>query len=205
MTKKHDIIWLDVTDSTNDEAARRISDLDNLSVLSAASQTSGRGQRTNIWISEPGKNLTFPIVLKYRDPGSPDDGTLLPPFEARDQKIISDITAESVISFLRKHGISGTVKLPNDILVNRRKICGILIEHTVRGMYLTHSRVGIGLNVNQIDFDPSIPAPTSIALQQQKVKDPAHNSGLDLNTCLEDFMDIFTHALLQRLQPDPQP
>ena len=204
MTKKHDIIWLDVTDSTNDEAARRISDLDNLSVLSAASQTSGRGQRTNIWISEPGKNLTFTIVLKYRHPGSPDDGTLLPPFEARGQKMISDITSESAISFLRKHGISGTVKLPNDILVNGRKICGILIEHSVRGMYLTHSRVGIGLNVNQTDFDPSIPNPTSMVLQLEE-KDPVHNSGLDLNSCLEDFMDVFTHALLQRLQPDPQP
>ena len=204
MTKKHDIIWLDVTDSTNDEAARRISDLDNLSVLSAASQTSGRGQRTNIWISEPGKNLTFTIVLKYRHPGSTDDGTLLPTFEAKDQKMISDITAASVISFLRKHGITGTVKQPNDILADGRKICGILIEHTVRGMYLTHSRVGIGLNVNQTHFDPSIPNPTSMALQLEE-KDPVHNSRLDLNTCLEDFMDIFTHALLQRLQPDSQP
>lgn len=57
MTKKHDIIWLDSTDSTNNEAKRHISDIDNMSVLSALNQTSGRGQAGNSWSSAPGENL----------------------------------------------------------------------------------------------------------------------------------------------------
>ena len=64
MAKKHDIIWYDKLDSTNDEAKRRISDIDNLSVLSAMEQTAGRGQRGNKWSSCCGENLLFSIVLK---------------------------------------------------------------------------------------------------------------------------------------------
>ena len=66
MTKKYDIIWSEELDSTNDEARRRISDLDNLSVLSVERQTAGRGQRGNSWKSAPGENLTFSIILKFR-------------------------------------------------------------------------------------------------------------------------------------------
>ena len=205
MTKNHDIIWLDETDSTNDEAARRISYLDNLSVLSAVKQISGRGQRKNVWISEPGKNLTFSIVLKFRHSDSPADSSLLPPLAAREQQMISDITASTAVSFLRKHGIIAQIKQPNDILVDGRKICGILIEHTVRGMHLVHSIVGVGLNVNQKHFDPSLPAPTSVALLHEEKEDPARNSELDLNSCLEEFMDLFILALQQRLQLDSQP
>ena len=64
MTNKHDIMWFDSLDSTNDEAARHISDIDNLSVLSALEQSKGRGQKGNSWLSAPGINLTFSVVLK---------------------------------------------------------------------------------------------------------------------------------------------
>ena len=200
MTKKHDIIWLDVTDSTNEEAARQIQKLDNLSVLSAGTQTSGRGQRSNVWMSEPGMNLTFSIVLKYNQPDVSEAGRL-PSFMAKDQKLVSDMTAASVLEFLANHGIEGTIKLPNDILVDGRKICGILIEHSVRGQYLTHSIIGIGLNVNQRCFDATIPNPVSMLLVKEERKDPALKE-LDLNLCLEEFMDIFIRALQQLLPQD---
>ncbi len=177
MAKKHDIIWLDTVDSTNDEARRRISDLDNLSVLSALEQTAGRGQRGNSWSAASGKNLTFTIVLKY---GS----HTLPLVRALDQFAISEITALTVIDLLALHGIEAKIKWPNDIYVGDRKICGILIEHSVREGMLSSSIVGVGLNVNQTEFDPSLPNPTSMILQNTA-------TDFEIHEILKVFMDIF--------------
>ena len=176
MKNKHDIIWLDSTDSTNDEARRRFSDLDNLSVLSAERQTSGRGQRGNQWSSEPGENLTFSIIMKFGEGFMPD-------VRAIDQFIISEITALSVVDLLAAHNIEAKVKWPNDIYVGDRKICGILIEHSLRDGSLSWSIVGIGLNVNQTVFAPLLPNPTSMAL--------CSGHSLPLKPLLEEFMDIF--------------
>ena len=151
MENKTDIIWLDSIDSTNDEARRRILTLDNLSVLSALEQTGGRGQRENKWHSEPNQNLTFSIVLKN------------PPVKAADQFIISEITAVTLVSFLAEHGIEADIKWPNDIYVGDRKICGILIENSLRGEWIQHSIIGIGLNVNQKAFSDDLPNPISMA------------------------------------------
>ena len=176
MTKKHDIIWLDSVDSTNTEVARRISDIDNLSVLSARKQTAGRGQRGNGWSSAEGQNLTFSIVLKYGD--SPH----ITPLRAIDQSAVNEVAALSVIDILSAYGIDAKIKWPNDIYVANRKICGILIENSIFGDRLATSVVGIGLNVNQTEFDPSLPNPVSMAL-----------CGVctDPENLLEEFMDIF--------------
>lgn len=178
MKSKHDIIWLDSTDSTNDEARRRFSELDNLSVLSAECQISGRGQRGNNWESNPGENLTFSIILKF------DEG-VMPEIRAIDQFIISEITALSVVDLLAAHDIEAKVKWPNDIYVADRKICGILIENTLKGHVLVASIIGIGLNVNQREFTPSIPNPTSIAQCLRR-------NLLSTHDLLEELMDIFT-------------
>ena len=177
MAKKHDIIWLDSIDSTNEEARRRISTLDNLSVLSAMQQTAGRGQRGNTWSAKPGENLTFSIVLKY---GS---GTI-PEIRALNQSVISEITALSVVDFLEANGIEARIKWPNDIYVDDKKICGILIEHSVRDGLLASSIIGIGLNINQRNFDVNIPNPTSMALCLDR--------SLPLSKVLDDFMGTFS-------------
>ena len=152
MTKKHDIMWLDTVDSTNDEARRHISDIDNLSVLSALEQTAGRGQRGNRWTSRPGENLTFSIVLKS------------PVLMADDHFALNEIAALSVTDFLSIYGIKAEIKWPNDIYVDGRKICGILIENSFRGKSISTSIIGIGLNINQRNFDVNLPNPTSMVL-----------------------------------------
>ena len=183
MAKKHDIIWLESIDSTNEEARRRISSLDNLSVLSAFCQKAGRGQRGNTWSAKAGENLTFSIVLKF--------GTEpLQHIRAADQFAISEMTALSVIDLLAVHGIEAKIKWPNDIYAGSRKICGILIENSVRKSVLSSSIIGIGLNVNQTEFDPSLPNPTSMKLciipSQDSTAEP-----ISLTSLLEEFMDIF--------------
>ncbi len=189
MAKKHDIIWLDSIDSTNEEAKRHISDIDNLSVLSAYEQTEGRGQRGNTWTSTPGENLMFSIVLKN------------PKISARDQFSINEITSLSVVDFLSQHGISARIKWPNDIYVGSKKICGILIENSLRGSDISSSIIGIGLNINQRNFDVNLPNPTSMVLCQTDLSCHSDSSqchsersdeSFDIRTCLEEFMDIFT-------------
>ena len=182
MTKKHDIIWLESVDSTNEECRRRISEIDNLSVVAALSQTSGKGQKGNVWLSEPGKNLTFSVVLKFP---ATDIKSELEPMLAYDQFVLSEITSLSIVDLLAEHGIEAKIKWPNDIYVADRKICGMLIENSLRGEWIQHSIIGIGLNVNQRNFDVTLPNPTSMVLLQDSLPD------YGLRELLEGFMDIF--------------
>lgn len=189
MKRDYDIIWSDSVDSTNDEARRHILELDNLSVLSAISQTSGRGQRGNVWLSEAGANLLFSIVLKFEGEDIRDSQgrLLLSPVQAYDQFVISQIATLSVVDMLAAHDIQARIKWPNDIYVGDKKICGMLIENTVKGKWLSSSIIGIGLNVNQRNFDVNLPNPTSMSLCSDEVQSP-----FDLKELLEEFMDIFT-------------
>lgn len=184
---KADIMWIGSTDSTNEEAKRHISDIDNLSVLSALEQTAGRGQRGNQWHSAPGENLLFSIVLKYRKDEMLSD--TLSPVRACDQFVISEAAALAITDFLSGYGISAKIKWPNDIYVGDKKICGILVEHSIRGEWLSNSIIGIGLNINQRNFNVNLINPTSISLQT--------GMSYDIKESLDDFMEIFT-AYLER-------
>ncbi len=170
MTNKHDIMWFDSLDSTNRYAREHISDLDNLSVVAVGTQTAGKGQGDHKWHSEAGKNLLFTIVLKE------------PSVAAKDQKQISDTTAESLKELLSRHGIEAWIKPPNDIWVGDKKICGILIEHSLIGSRISWSIIGIGLNVNQTVFPAELPNPTSMALER---------AGSDIMEVLAEFIEIF--------------
>ena len=119
----------------------------------AVEQTAGRGQRGNTWSSRAGENLTFSLVWEADF------------LAAKEQFVLSEAVALAVVDTLAGYGIEATVKWPNDIYVGHKKICGILIEHDlgVAGR-LARTIVGIGLNVNQTEFEEWIPNPTSIAL-----------------------------------------
>jgi BirA family biotin operon repressor/biotin-[acetyl-CoA-carboxylase] ligase len=170
MTKNNDIIWLTEVDSTNKYVKSNIDSLDNLSVVSALSQTAGRGQGDHTWQSEPGQNLLFSILLKEPD------------VAPNCQKAISDAVAESMVKLLEKHGIEAWIKPPNDIWVRDKKICGILIEHALRSGRISWSILGVGLNVNQTVFPSDLPNPTSMALE---------NQGGNLETILSEYLEIF--------------
>ena len=167
-----DIIWLASTDSTNEEAKRRISDIDNLSVVSALEQTQGRGQRGNTWSSNTGENLTFSLILKSIG------------IQARNQFILTEFASLSIVEFLVRHGIEAHIKWPNDIYVGSGKICGILIENSIRGDHISESIIGIGLNINQRNFEEWIPNPTSMSLCTKETT-------FDIRLCLEELTDIF--------------
>ena len=146
------IHWFDTIDSTNTRLLADQAGLPDRTVYAALFQTAGRGQKGNRWESRPGENLTFSFLLK------PDD------IPAREQFILSQVVALGLIDFLRGEGVAATIKWPNDIYVGDRKICGTLIEPTLSGGRVSAAVAGIGLNLNQRDFDPSLPNPTSLGL-----------------------------------------
>ena len=75
------------------------------------------------------------------------------------------VMAYAVAGAIREYaGLSAQIKWPNDIYVDNKKIAGILIENKVRGKVIYETIAGIGINVNQVQFDSSIPNPTSVRL-----------------------------------------
>ena len=146
------IHWFDTIDSTNTRLLADKDGLPNRTVYAALFQTAGRGQKGNRWESRSGENLTFSILLKPQD------------IRVREQFILSQVVALGLLDFLRSEGVTATIKWPNDIYVGDKKICGTLIEPTLSGGQLSSAVAGIGLNLNQRVFDPSIPNPTSLSL-----------------------------------------
>lgn len=176
------IIYRDEVSSTNSHLRGLIGhkELPEGSVVVAGFQTAGRGQIGNVWESEAGRNLTFSMVL-YPD--------CIP---ANHQFLISQIAALSVKETLDAYVDGVTVKWPNDIYWNDRKICGMLIENDLSGWSLYCSVIGIGLNLNQDTFRGDAPNPVS--LRQITGKE------YDWNEVLKRFLSIMYNKYLLLLQ-----
>lgn len=147
-----EIINIEETESTNSYLARIAAESAHGTIASAYRQTAGRGQRGNSWESEPGKNLTFSILLK---------GTGVAP---SGQFSLSEACALGVASTLRRYIGQASVKWSNDIYYGDSKICGMLIEHSLSGGKIDHTIAGIGINVNQTVFRSDAPNPISMAM-----------------------------------------
>lgn len=153
MEKNLGIKWYDTLDSTNSQAARELDTAPEGSVWIADFQTAGRGQRGNKWESGKGENLTFSILLR-------------PEFlHPQKQFLISQICALGVSRYLNDKGLPAKIKWPNDIYIGNKKICGMLIENSLRSDKLAVSIAGIGLNLNQTRFASDAPNPTSMMLE----------------------------------------
>ncbi|MBP2830804.1 biotin--[acetyl-CoA-carboxylase] ligase [Aquimarina sp. U1-2] len=138
-----DIIKVDAIDSTNRflrELNREKALVSPVCVL-AREQFSGKGQMGTTWQSEAGKNLTCSVFMKVDN------------FELAQQFYISIAVSLAVCDTLRALGVQKlSVKWPNDILSDKQKICGILIENIVKNGSLIGVIIGIGINVNQTKF-----------------------------------------------------
>lgn len=139
------LITLNEVSSTNDYLKDILSKSEPFkegTVIMAVDQTQGRGQMGSRWLSEPGKNLTFSLLLK-------------PIFLEPDKQFDLNIAISlSVIQCLQPlFGSRVSIKWPNDIYVDGKKMGGVLIENIISGSEWKDSIVGIGLNVNQENFD----------------------------------------------------
>lgn len=135
-------IRLSSVDSTNNFAAKLVNDglAEHGSVILAENQTNGRGQRSLKWQSAKGKNILSSFIFEFHE--------LAPQFLFR----INAFVSIAILDFLKSHDIEAQIKWPNDILVDSKKICGILVENKLVGNVLQYSIAGFGLNVNQVEF-----------------------------------------------------
>ncbi len=167
------IITLDETPSTNvylQELMVKTECFEGLVVV-AKNQLHGKGQRGNIWESENGKNLTFSVLLK-------------PNLPVEEQFLLSQMVSLGIYDFLVKMGFEQVaIKWPNDLYVGSQKIAGILIENTLAANKITNCIVGIGFNVNQTQFSPTINA-TSLAILTEKTFELEHLLN-ELLKCIE--------------------
>ena len=141
------------TDSTNNYAANQLltKRLPEGVVFIADSQIVGRGQASSSWESEPNKNLTLSILLY------PDFLAISRQFE------LSKAISLGVADFLNDQTQRVSIKWPNDIYLENRKVAGILIENSIRINKISSSIIGIGLNINQQMFLSDAPNPVSLS------------------------------------------
>ena len=145
------IIRFDEIDSTNSflHGYHEGDDVETV-VAVAEYQTAGRGQGTNHWESERGKNITMSVRIAPKG------------VKAAEQYVLSMCMALAVKDVLSEHAEGMTVKWPNDIYWNDKKISGTLIETTIAGKNVKTCIFGTGINVNQTVFRSDAPNPVSI-------------------------------------------
>lgn len=137
-------------------------------------QQNGRGQRGNSWESEPFKNLTFSLILTPRF------------LSVQRQFELTRVASLAILNTLKDMPLKDlAIKWPNDIICGDKKISGILIENAVRTENLESTIVGIGLNVNQVDFRTD--NATSVALETKR----KHNLQDILSRLLGHFEGLY--------------
>jgi len=152
------LIKLDAIDSTNDflKEMSKKQIVENFTTVVAKTQTKGKGQMGSTWDSESGKNLIMSILIKDI-------------LKNTDEIFHLNVAiALSVIQLLEDLNLPKlSIKWPNDIMSDNKKLCGILIENSFKSDNKIESIVGIGLNVNQKAFE-SLPKASSLAVVMHK-------------------------------------
>jgi BirA family biotin operon repressor/biotin-[acetyl-CoA-carboxylase] ligase len=177
------IIYQPMCDSTNTVAMQLLatSTPPEETVVITDQQYQGRGQRGTTWISEPYKNLTFSLILYP---------TFLPLRQSFMLNVTTTLAIYQVIATYSPIGL--TIKWPNDIYYQDKKLSGILIENTVNQGQLKASVIGIGLNVNQENFALSTATSLSLICKQQ----------FDLTTLLNQLLEAIKAKYIQLKKQD---
>jgi BirA family transcriptional regulator, biotin operon repressor / biotin---[acetyl-CoA-carboxylase] ligase len=179
------IIKLDAIDSTNDylKQLSKEKELDTYTIVIANEQTKGKGQLGAKWDSEVGKNLLMSILVKDK---------------ALKENSVFDFNitiALAIVDCLNNLEISNvTIKWPNDIMADGKKIAGILIENVIKSDSSFISIVGIGLNVNQTSFN-GLPNATSLCLHSDKEFESLEYLAILLKKYIEDYLHLATNSI----------
>jgi BirA family biotin operon repressor/biotin-[acetyl-CoA-carboxylase] ligase len=113
-------------------------------------QTQGKGLGSNKWVSHKGQNILISFLFQ-------------PPITIQNQFYFNQYFSIAIFTFLSRYLENLSIKWPNDIYVGNKKIAGILIEHSIQGSNLQCTIAGVGININQTCFDPTVLNPTSLA------------------------------------------
>lgn len=176
------LLYFDVTGSTNAEAKKQAESNapDGLLVV-ADSQEQGRGRRGRSWEAPGGVNIYMTLLLK-------------PSFLPEQASMVTLVMALSVAQAITDlSGLKAEIKWPNDIVVNKKKVVGILTELTMETDYIRHLVCGVGINVNQKDFPASISeTATSLYLESGKAYSRAELIALTMER-FEANYEAFCH------------
>lgn len=169
----------------------------DLTVVCADRQTAGRGQVGRGWESEPGRNLTFsmllrPVWLHAARQFVLSEAVALAVADALDAAL-APYAAAVAVPLPR-----AAVKWPNDVYLGDRKACGILIESRLVGSRLAETVVGIGINVNQTEWRSGAPNPVSL---RQLLAEAGTDAAFGLDALLRDVTQRIADAY--RLLPAP--
>jgi len=179
-------IYCDEIDSTNSELlAGKQQYKKTGTVLLAEKQLAGKGRKDRTWLSAKGLNLTFSVLLTK---------DILSEININHVNLAASLAVASAIENL--HQIKTELKWPNDVLIHKKKVAGILTETSIKGTKVERVVVGIGINLNQIVFqgDFNFP-PTSLKLEL--------GTNIERENILAEILNIFEELLLQ-LESKPQ-
>lgn len=171
---------LPVVDSTNNYAMQALQngEAGHAYAWFAHNQTRGKGQRNKNWVSSPGENIAMSIAL---------DTSHLRLSQLFEISVVAAIASHTF--FNRMTEGSATIKWPNDIYWCDRKAGGILIENIIKGTNWHFAVIGVGININQIIFDDTLPNPVSLKQITGKDFDPV-SLARDLCTEIVSFYEL---------------
>ena len=169
-------------DSTNSYLKNTYRLLDNFTFVSADYQSNGRGREDRVWQSESGENLMFSFLVKNEE-------------LMKLSSILSILTAVEIAKEIEMFDIKGvSIKWPNDVLINGKKVCGILLE----GQVPEYLVVGVGLNVNQKKFPDGLRRPaTSMALEFKNEIDVEEMKDRLFKNIVNRFSNLKTNEYLE--------
>lgn len=166
------IIEFDEIDSTNLYLKNNYQTLPNYTIVKTKYQTLGHGQFGRVWESNKDQNLLFSLLIKKDLP-----------FVVKDA---NPVFVSAILSLLDELGVDGSFKYPNDIIVDSKKLAGILIETKFSGPEVDYVIVGIGLNINQAEFE----TPNAISLKNLLGK------GLDVDYVFKKLLKHLSNSVL---------
>lgn len=160
---KLDWFWYEETDSTNiraKEAGEQGKDISRGMLFVADKQTAGVGRRGRSWESPEGENIYMSLLIK-------------PEIEPSKASMLTLVMAAAVAEGMKKVcGANAQIKWPNDIILNKKKVCGILTEMSMAGTEIKYVVIGVGINVNQKVFNTDLEdKATSLSLEFSKIFD----------------------------------
>jgi len=147
-------------------------------------QTTGKGQIGNSWESAAGENLLFSMALFPQK------------IEPSEQFLISQLVSLGIKNTLDEFTNGITIKWPNDIYWNDKKIAGILIENSLQGRKINYSVIGIGLNVNQSEFISDAPNPVSL----HQITGKFHDRDTILDSIYLNILDLYNNLDKERIR-----
>lgn len=176
-------VYVQQVDSTNSMLLNSKEFNKNGTVLLAEEQTSGRGRKGREWISQPGQNLTFSILLRKVD--------------GKKVNIVNLGSSLAVAQAIENlYQLKTSLKWPNDILIEGKKVAGILLESSSKGNELDRVVIGIGINVNQTNF------PGKYMLEPTSIRKEFRNRG-NRERILSEVLNLFEEIFI-KVEENPE-